>query len=100
MPRRICNAEPRLPFLLLFRELHDTFGDALPFAIALHPGIYPRVAAGKLFPVLILALFRRGAGDGGQVRRIDMNVHYVVHRFATCYGLVFYLLVLLGFGTM
>src|SRR6202040_2857161 len=52
--------------LLLFRQLHDPFGDALPFAIAFHPGVHPNVGAGKLFTILVLPLLRRGAGDGGQ----------------------------------
>ena len=48
--------------LFLFRVLHDPFSDALPFAIALHPGIDPGVAAGKLFSILVLAVVDRGAG--------------------------------------
>jgi hypothetical protein len=64
-------AERRLRFTS-FRELHDSFGDALPFAIALRPSIHPGVATAKL-TILILALFRRGAANGGQVRGEDVN---------------------------
>ena len=43
----LTKKEKALSRLLLFRELHDSFGDALPFAIALHPGIHPGVAVRK-----------------------------------------------------
>ena len=96
MPGRICNAEPRSPVLLLFARLHDPFGNTLPFAIALHPGIHPNVAPGKLFTTLVLAFFRRRAADGGQVRPVDMNIHVVVRRRAQGVGFVFNLIEKLG----
>src|SRR6266446_4295764 len=105
---RILDATPtrrRIAFscptrLLLFPQLHDPFTDALPFAIALHPGIHPNVGAGKLFTILVLALLRRRAGDRGQVRPIDMNIHVVVGRRAQGVGFVFSLIKQLGLGNM
>ncbi len=100
MPKRICNAEPRSPVLLLFARLHDPFGNTLPFAIALHPGIHPNVAPGKLFTILVLAFLRRRAADGGQVRPVDMNIHVVVRRRAQGVGFVFGPIKQLGLGNM
>src|SRR6266496_4693581 len=99
MPRRICDRAAS-PVLLLFARLHNPFGYALPFAIALHPGIHPNVAAGKLFTILALALLRRRAGDGGDVRPVDMNIHVVIRRRAQDVGFVFNLIKQLGLGKM
>ena len=87
-------------FYFFLRRLHDPFGNALPFAIALHPGIHPNVAAGKLFTILVLALLRRRAADGGQVRPVDMNINVVVRRRAQGVGFVFNLIKQLGLRKM
>jgi hypothetical protein len=42
-----------------------------------------------LFTTLVLAFLRRRAGDGGQVRPVDMNIHVVVRRRAQGVGFVF-----------
>src|SRR5207249_6658532 len=89
------------PYTTLFRSrLHNPFGNALPFAIALHPGIHPNIGAGKLFTILVLALLRRRAGDGGEVRPVDINIHVVVRRRAQGVGFVFSLVEELGLRNM
>jgi len=55
----------------------------------LRPGIHPNVAAGKLFTMLILPLLRRGAGYGGKIGPVNMNVHVIVCRRAQGDGFVF-----------
>jgi len=50
--------------------------------------------------MLVLALLRRRAGDGSQVRPVDMNIHVIIRRRAQGVGFVFDLIKQLGLGKM
>jgi hypothetical protein len=69
-PSRIPPRQAGVPApTLLLRERHGVRGDALPFAVAFHPGVGEAIRMRKCFAGFRLAGFLRDAGDNGDVRR-------------------------------
>jgi len=58
-------ARRRTACLLLGRDHGHAFRNALPLAVALHPGIRPGIGSVEFFAVLIFAFVRRSAAHRG-----------------------------------
>jgi hypothetical protein len=71
--------DPRAKKLFL-REHHGVGGDALPFAVSLHPGVGKSISMRESFPGLGLAAFLRDAGNDRDVRSEHAHAHVAGNR--------------------
>ena len=73
---------------ILFREQHGLGRDALPFAVAIHPGISPSKVAFEGFAIFARASFRGSPRDDRKVAAVNAYVHVSILRGSVSVGVL------------
>jgi hypothetical protein len=73
---------------ILSGEQHGLGSDALPFAVAVHPGISSSKAALEGFAIFVLAGFHRSPHDDRKVAAVNAYVHISILRGSVGVGVL------------